>query len=196
MFCFKVVRFVMHVQPLPCTDGQRTCKTGQTSTSALKPGTIFRAAESRSIADKTPQNTTNHSHGNPSSMHFCPQHENRCFPDTTYHSTRFLDEKLATDAGPGAYIHPEFSGNGPAYTMATRPPTPLERPGSPGPGQYISVRMSRQQGGTSGKSEGFGLRSTPRFVSDECGECVTQQQVMHVNPRSGSHPHTVFHMDL
>ncbi|CAM9175003.1 unnamed protein product, partial [Sphacelaria rigidula] len=84
-------------------------------------------------------------------------------------SLRFPDDTVATDAGPGAYIYPEFSSKGPAFSISPRPPTSFEPPESPGPGQYVSARLADLGGkcATSEATAGFGKRNSPRFGAED-----------------------------
>lgn len=82
------------------------------------------------------------------------------------HSPRFPDAVSATDAGPGAYVSPEHNRQGPSFSIAARPPRSLEGPESPGPGQYVRVRLKGQGKPTAVEvAAGFGNRTSPRFDS-------------------------------
>ncbi|CAN0205682.1 unnamed protein product [Ectocarpus sp. 6 AP-2014] len=85
--------------------------------------------------------------------------------DRKHQTPRFPVSSPATDAGPGAYISSEFAGKGPAYSMPSRSPTTLDKPDSPGPGQYVHVQLSVGRG-ENGAGEGFGKRDSPRFATE------------------------------
>lgn len=92
-------------------------------------------------------------------------HSHTLAPTDAKHQTpRFPEPRSPTDAGPGDYISSDFDCRGPAYSLRRRTPKSPAAPDSPGPGQYIRVRLSTEQGGNEA-TEGFGKRDSPRFVT-------------------------------